>query len=367
MFWTWEWFIHVGQRLSSAWNGMLDGLRKIPHDNGELPSFYIRGLRDRGQETVDRIVEAFYRRDKGLYARWLGSEGRLVTARENLQLAQQRAGQLIARFEGLKAEARTLSAEVNPPGVWYCPAWAYRVAIVLLALADLPLTYWAFQVFTINTIYLILIAGLVVMALAILGHFAGEYLRRLKHPPGRQLWFIAALAGFLIISLTFLRESSVDGTPQRVGPVATLLVFMGVTGVGFVLPTLLSLHVKHEPMAGELTWSRFNAWIARLGVWLARRRVTRAQRRRERAIANRRSAFQVSRGRCTVVRSRTSRLMDIYMTANVRWREGHVIPPGFHHDLPTVSMPADLDHLTWDPLPVSPASLDEEWALQGTD
>jgi hypothetical protein len=366
----WWYLVHTLQRVSAAWNGMIDGWRSIPHEAAELPAVYLRVMQSRGREVVHRITLAFYRADRRLYARWVAAEGALATAIQEQHLQEATCAEARSQYEAITASADAFDQKHNEPGAWYCPPGSYRLSVCLLAFADLPLTYWALQVFDLSNLYLIPVTILVVASLAVLGHFAGDYLRRLNLPIRRLLWGVLALAGFLTISLTYLRETALTGSETgTISPLASALVFVGITAVGFVLPALLSLHLRHMPLSGQVRRAK-RQWQKQEGrVRGARRAVTRAQRLLAQARANRQTLFVTRQRQCELISAMTDKLMDIYATANVRWRKGHTYPPGLYAQ-PPVQVPEALLHLDWElPLADRYAKTHQahDWGLRSAD
>lgn len=82
----------------------------------------------------------------------------------------------------------------------------------------------------------------------------------------------------------------------------------------------------------------------------ARQRRNRAERADRSAISRRQTAYDRHRALWHSINQDVGKLMAVYVTANVRAREGNAPPPALHEDAwPQLRCPEQLAELQWDP------------------
>lgn len=353
---------------AAARQGRQDGQRLIPDDAAPDPPPYVSVLLHRSQERIRRLVRAWQWDDARHQTRHAAAAHALAPLRRDERLAAARAAAARQAWAEAADRARAEHERLNPPGSWYCPAAWYRVAVVLLALGDLPLTFMAFQVFRLAPLYTGLLALVVVAMLVALGHFLGVFARRLRWGDAPLMAVTLVLSALFVGSLTLLREEAAAlvaaGADAPLDPLAAGLAFLAVTAVGIFLPALLARHTREEPLGplvagARREWRRASRILAG-----ARRAWSRAHRAARAAAARRQAAWAALQEEVGAEAERAVAAMHVYAMANVRAREGHRLPPALQAGaLPRPEVPAAAAApLQWDP---PPAVLRDEDETEG--
>ncbi len=366
--WTF-WHLYPGYRREmrrAIRDARDDAALMIPDDTDPTPPPAIWELRSRKQELANRIALRWQLADEVAHTRYGAAVSGLQVARRSEQEAAVREQATRQRYEQVRSHAAEVHAQLNPPGErWYCSSALYYIAVAVLAVLDVPLTAMAFQTFGMDDLRTNLVAVLVVLLLAVMGHFVGHFLRKVRWGDGTVLLVsLLLISGCYIVGLGFAREQSI--TAVMLGePVLNhfwdIWLFIAVTLMGLVVPALLARHERDEPLAGPVKaarkeWRRAHrAWAqaADDALWCAREL--------RRATVGRQARYEAVRREIEVIGARAHVCMQAYVVTNMRNREGNRLPPGLQqHALPSVEMPPCLSApLTWEPpLPVTEALLD---------
>lgn len=338
--WGWQAYMLWSARR----NGRIDGERQLPEDEAQEAPHYIDLLCQRGQRSAERVAQSWVRQDAALQGRYLRAASSLQEAGARQPDAERQEEEAFLRYERLRREAEVEHQRLNPSGHWYISPFWYRVSVLLLAVGDLPLTAFGFQALGLSTFFTQVVAGLVVVLLASLGHFAGHYARQLGWKEGALLAAVGVVAAFFIGSVTYLREVSLQAVAAEVESVDTVgatLVFAAVTLLGFMVPALLAFHCLKLPLASKVQrarrdWERACRECDRL-----RRRLARARALLRQIAIMRQGARDAAVQEFYLIRAGLKEAMAAYCAANVRTREGNGTPPALRL-LPQVEMPLAL-------------------------
>lgn len=231
-----------------AWmNGRADGKRNIPKEDQTDHPPYVKWLAKIAAENIERIAHDWEKEDEDLKGKYCDAKRDYLVALKELNKERADKGLAEQKFEDALKKKRSSSDYPHMSPL------AYKLLIGFIAVGEMPLTAFVFQILGENKLFTFLFAAVLCVSLPVSAHFLGIMIRE-KLEPKKRIIFATTLLIFLgvLFAVAYMREKFFEGQDVQeiwevaMDPTVVTVVFITIQLFIFWVGTLAS-YFAHDP------------------------------------------------------------------------------------------------------------------------